>query len=458
MTIEQVSAPSRDLFNKGLTLLERGNLDYAVDLLTRSVEMCPEFLQARRYLRIAEVQRFKRQRPGAVGQALSLLKGLPSYVQAQAALKSGRFSAALSHVERLLALEPLNKGYVRLFADVADGMGFPEAAVQTLEVYRENFPQDPEILLLLGEIYMELQQARQAQECFERLNIIKPNDPSVLRALKNAMALVSLTRDGWEVAAAKGSSYQDLIKNKKEASTLEKESKAVKDENDVEALIAATKSRLATEPGNVNNYRQLARLYTQKHSYEEAIGVLRQAIGMNPGDPELDGALSAIMIQQFDHQIMVLREAGSEEDAGRLLSERERFVHEDLLQRVERYPNDLRLRYELGLVLYQRQQTDQAIQQFQLAQKNIRHRSMALYYLGRCFRDKRQYDMAREQLEKAVMEMIVLDDDKKEVLYQLGEVCEIVGDSAKAMEHFKQIYQVDIGFKDIASKVERGYR
>lgn len=452
--MDQVPATAKDLYNKGFSLLERGNVDYAIDLFTRSVEICPEFLQARKYLRLAQVRRFKGKRIGFLGQAMSSLSGTSAFVQAQTALKGGRFGAALSNVEKLLSTEPLNKRYVKLFVDITVAMGFPEAAVQTLEIYREHFPDDPEMLQVLGNLYIELKQAKPAQRCFEELNIMRPNNPDILRSLKNATALASIA-GGLEKTAT---DFRKNIRNTKQAEELQKADKVVKDEKDIEILVEATKAKIAAEPGNVNYYRQLARLYTQKQSFGEAIEVLQQAIAKNPGDPELDGSLSATRIQQLDHVIATLRADGDEAGAEQMQAERDQFVYEDLAQRVERYPNDLRLRYELGIELFRRQEVDPAIQQFQLAQKNIRHRPMALYYLGCCFREKRLFDLSRDQLEKSIGEMLVMSDEKKEVLYQLGEVCEILGDTAKAMDCFKQVYVVDSGFREVAQKVEGGYR
>ncbi len=37
-------------------------------------------------------------------------------------------------------------------------------------------------------------------------------------------------------------------------------------------------------------------------------------------------------------------------------------------------------------------------------------------------------------------------------------VAEAMGDVKKAVDYYKQIYQVDIGFKDVANKVEKAYQ
>jgi len=52
----------------------------------------------------------------------------------------------------------------------------------------------------------------------------------------------------------------------------------------------------------------------------------------------------------------------------------------------------------------------------------------------------------------------VMTETKKRVCYELGDVLERMGRAPEAAECYKQVYQVDIGYKDIAERVERVYR
>jgi len=124
---------------------------------------------------------------------------------------------------------------------------------------------------------------------------------------------------------------------------------------------------------------------------------------------------------------------------------------------VERYPNDLALRFRWGLLLYQNEHFNEAIQQFQLSQRSPKDRLPTLYYMGLCFKAKGQFDMARDQLEAANKEMPSMSKTKKDVCYALGGVYEDMGDKVKAAEYYKQVYQADISYKDIAQKIESLY-
>ena len=138
--------------------------------------------------------------------------------------------------------------------------------------------------------------------------------------------------------------------------------------------------------------------------------------------------------------------------------DRDLFLFSDLQDRVARYPNDLQFKYDFGVLLFQRNQINEAIQQFQASQRNAQRRVQSLYYIGLCFKAKQQYDMAIDQLQRADAELPVMDDTKKSIVYELGLLHELTGKRPEALEFFKQIYQQDIGYRDVAAKVEQGYK
>ena len=125
---------------------------------------------------------------------------------------------------------------------------------------------------------------------------------------------------------------------------------------------------------------------------------------------------------------------------------------------VKRYPNDLQFRYELGYQYYLRQQYNEAIEEFQLAQRNPQRRTRALYYLALCFREKGQPDIAFEQLQKAASELTLMDETKKDVVYQMGVLAEQMGNKDQAVAFFKEIYAVDIKYRDISKRIEAAYK
>ena len=163
--------------------------------------------------------------------------------------------------------------------------------------------------------------------------------------------------------------------------------------DDADALIAEKLAQIEKEPSNMNFYRALARIYTQNKRFAEAISTLEKAIAINSSDPELDRMLSSTRTADYEYRIEQLKGAGKSEEADELEAEKNQFVFDDLAARVERYPNDLHLHFELGLQYFTYGYYDEAVQHFQLAQKSPKDRLEALYYLAMCFVHKGQTDM-----------------------------------------------------------------
>ena len=76
---------------------------------------------------------------------------------------------------------------------------------------------------------------------------------------------------------------------------------------------------------------------------------------------------------------------------------------------------------------------------------------------AQCFAKRKMFDLAAKTLQNAIKEKIVFDDEKKELIYHLGCVFESMGKKEDAIEQFKLIYETDIGYKDVAAKVDAYY-
>ena len=204
----------------------------------------------------------------------------------------------------------------------------------------------------------------------------------------------------------------------------------------------------------MNFRRALARIYVQNKRFEEAIQCLTEAIEVAGSmDPELDRMLSQTYVSYYDQQIEAYRAAGDEENAIEMENQKNQFVFDDLAQRVERYPNDLHLRYELGVQYFTYEYYDEALEHLQLAQKSPKDRLWALYYLAMCFLKKGQTDMAVMQLETARDAIPTMDDLKKKIVYQLGLCAEESGDLEKAYQYYKDVYSTDVGFEDLGDRM-----
>ena len=99
----------------------------------------------------------------------------------------------------------------------------------------------------------------------------------------------------------------------------------------------------------------------------------------------------------------------------------------------------------------------EAIKEFQRAQNNPHRRISAMSHLGQCFAKRGMNDLAARRFQEAIKEKLVFDDEKKDLIYNLGSVLEKMGKAEEAIEQFKLIYEVDISYRDVGAKVDAYY-
>jgi tetratricopeptide (TPR) repeat protein len=99
----------------------------------------------------------------------------------------------------------------------------------------------------------------------------------------------------------------------------------------------------------------------------------------------------------------------------------------------------------------------EAQQEFQKAQQNPNRRIQAIIYLAKCFEKKNMLDMAARRLQEVLKEKISFDEEKKDLVYTLGVVYDKMNKKAESIEQFKQIYEVDMGYRDVMKRVDDHY-
>ena len=441
---------AQNFTNRGRQALETGRYELAVDMLMEAVSAAPDILETRKLLRTAQIANFKKN--GKVGFGAKL-----GYMMARQKIlglvKKGKGVEAMAEAEKLLCQNPLDADNIEAAVKAAEAAGKAEHAAISIEAAYECSNKDPSLLERVATYYTMAKRWDKVRDAYQKLSEMKPGDQRVMQLLKNAEAQATMN-SGWTETVGKKGGFQALIANKEQAAKLDAANKAVVTGDDAELLIQEKLKQIEAEPKNMNARRALARIYIQGKRFYEAIDVLQQAIEVSGTmDPELDRMLSQTKVQYYDQQIEALRANGQEDDAVALEGEKNQFVFDDLAARVERYPNDLHLRFELGKQYFTYGYYDDALTHLQLAQKSPKDRLWALYYLAMCFLAQDQVDMGVMQLETARDAIPTMDDLKKKVVYQLGLCAEASGDLEKAYQYYKDVYSSDVGFEDLSERM-----
>ena len=290
---------------------------------------------------------------------------------------------------------------------------------------------------------------------------LNPGDLALAEELKDISARKTLNEGGYEALSSGTGSYRDILKNKDEAVALEQEKRQVKADDVALRMITNYEARLTKEPDNLKILRSLAELYTEKKRYDLALETYDRIVAKEGAtDSSLQKAIADTRMRKLDEAIAQIDPSAPDaaEKTARLTAERDEFLLTECKQRAEKYPNDLTIRFELGELYFKAGKIAEAMPEFQKATSNPNKRLQAMSYLGQCFALRGMNDMAARTLQNALKEKGVFDEEKKELLYALGTVLEKMGKIEEAMDQYKLIYEVDMGFKDISAKVDAYYK
>ena len=462
-SINEIPREPRLLFVKATEAAQRENLDYAITLFNQVLEKEPAFFDCRKALRAAQFQKsggrggfFKKMWSGAGSQ--------PQLAKAKMALSKNP-GEAMAIAEQILNGDPNSSAAHRIIVDAATALELPHTAVLSYETLSNNSPKDKDLaiafaraLAAAGDV-SEGEQNRGEQILMALLREM-PNDGELNQALKDLSARKTLDQGGYAALESGQGSYRDILKDKKEAASLEQEKRVVKTEDVTERLIGEYEARLQTEPNNLKLVRQLAELYAQKKQFDRSLALYDRVKNSEMGnDPSLERSMADTIVRRFDYQLEQLDPAAPDytEQSARLQAEKLNFQVTECQKRVEKYPTDLAIRFEMGQLYFQKGKINEAIAEFQKAQQNPHKRLVAMSCLAQCFAKKKMFDLAARTLQNAIKEKIVFDDEKKDLIYNLGSVLESMGKKEEAIEQFKLIYEIDAGYKDVSSKMDAFY-
>ena len=458
-SLNDIPREVRPIFTKGNDALSRENYDYAIDLFSQVIGRVPEVVEVRKALRKAQQGKAAAKGGGFFKKVFSSAGSAPQVAKAQMALNNNP-AEAMAIAEQVLNSDANNSTAHRIIVAAAEALDMPQTAVMSLEVLWKQHPKDKDINIHFAEALGKIGEVKLAERLLIELRAALPNDPDVHQALKNSSAARTLGEGGYKEIGKGDGSYRQILRNEDEAKGLEQENRVQKTEDVTERLIGEYEARLQAEPNQPKLMRSLAELYTEKKRFDKAQVWYERLKATDMGnDASLDQAMAKTAVRKLDHEAEQLDPTAPDftERSAALQAEKLTFRLSECQQRVEKYPTDLAFRFELGTLYFQTGKIGDAIAEFQKARNNPNKRIAAMSGLAQCFAKRKMNDLAAKTLQEALKEKLVFDDEKKDLIYQLGSVFETMGKKEDAIEQFKLIYETDIGYKDVAAKVDAYY-
>jgi tetratricopeptide (TPR) repeat protein len=350
-----------------------------------------------------------------------------------------------------------------MLADAASSLGMLQTVVFAHETIQKLHPKDIKNLKDLGNAYIEAGNTEMAIATGNSIKQINSNDGDAEDILKRASVAVAMNKGKWE----ESEDFRTQLKDEAETQSLEQASKNVNDSKSLEDLIGQTYEKVVQEPENLNHYRQLSDYYQRYGDLKHAIAWIQEARKQEDGqgDVSLEEKERQLTVEYFDQSIEAWGNSCQENPADekaklsldQAILQKEEYQRNQLESLVRRYPNDYGYRYELGMLLFEKGSYDDALPHFQLAQRSAKVRLDAILYLGRSYSRKGFHDLAVEQFSALKNEIQIMDDRKKNAIYELGCCFDSMGNPEKAIEEYKLVYSADISFRDVSDKINAFY-
>ncbi|TVQ64589.1 MAG: hypothetical protein EA379_01070 [Phycisphaerales bacterium] len=324
-------------------------------------------------------------------------------------------------------------------------------------------------LLKLMQAFKKLEAFDLAVRAGEQAMALDRGDTNLDAEVRNLSAQMTMSRGGYERSGEEGG-YRTNVRNSEAQRRLAEESQIVKSEDAATRVVEASKADWETRPTDRNAIARYARALQDRGLPEDektAFELLMNAY-KETSEYRFRQWAGDLRIRHARRKLAKIRDAVKAKPDDAELQEKlrkgaEAFTRmeiEEFKQRVENYPTDLGMKYELGVRHFQVGEHEEAISLFQEAQGDPKTRSRCLNYLGQSFLKLGWLDEAIDTFQRASESMESQKDELAlDVRYGLMQALE-----RKAREHndlsaAEEAYKIgsgiavqQINFRDIRAR------
>lgn len=450
-------------WKRGTEAMNQQNWDYAIEMFAQAALLNPDNVLYRQSLRGCEYKKYNENKTGArfAGTKLMTVRGR---------IKKSRFQEDWVEIDKTaeegLKVNPWDAQLNFSVGEACDRRGFSECAVFAYSKAVEAEPENKDFLRALGLVLEERAEYERARSCWERVNKLDPMDGEARSKMTQLDASQVMKRSGLsdadstrEVAANTAGRAYDEADGK-----LDKKRPSAADGPGM-SVEADLQRAIRKNPADVNAHTKLAQHYLGEKRLEDALAKFKEALQVSGGDPnirELGEDCELDLLKQSLGKAKELLNKDPEDEtkkrnASGLAQELLNREIEVLSSRVQRYPANLQVKFELARRFMRVKKWALAIPLLQQASADSRLKTEVLLNLGKCFLQDNKRPLALRQLEKAVPEINQHDrpDLYCEVHYLLGYLFEDSGDNNKADFHYTEVLQVDYNYRDARQRLEK---
>jgi tetratricopeptide (TPR) repeat protein len=265
---------------------------------------------------------------------------------------------------------------------------------QVLPIAQNDGKAKKDQFVKLMEIFSKVGDYDHAQRAGDAAMALDPTDGKLAAQVKNTSAQATMSRGGFEGGVQSGH-FRRNIKDADKQRELEEEESLAKTDETFERLINRAKTRLRDNPDDQDTLNKLARLLLERgteRDEKEAYNLLMKASERFKSYRWKQQA-GDIQMRVARRKLGSFREAAEAEPNDAEKQQRYKQARKKVLdlelsefrERVQNYPTDLKLKFELGWRLFEAGEFEEAISHLQRAKGASGIGSQARGYLARCF-------------------------------------------------------------------------
>jgi tetratricopeptide (TPR) repeat protein len=453
------------VFEHAQRCTEKADYDYAHDLFSQCLVEDPANLIYLQHFLGNLAQKYGNSKKGS---RFSALKSKGSRMTLHKAASKGQWKEAFAAACEALKSNPWETSTLIDVADAYQQIGSDECQLFTMRWALDAAPKDVSVNRKAAEALTRLGQFDQAIACWRRVEQAKPGDEEAAKSIAKLSVERTIQKGGYNEELLKSSSTgsKELEESVRErvaqsrsdpgaaAAKAKVESKQEKD------LIAAIEAK----PADLENYLELADVFTAQNRLREAVDILGRALAASGGgDLRIRERLEDASLKRAQHQVEVAQRRAEQDKteeatelARRMAAQANQAEMEVYAARASRNPGNSLLQYELGLRCKRAGKFKEAIQAFQAARGETRHKAMVQLHLGESFQYIRQFKLALSSYEAAVQAAEDSEaETKKLALYRAGVLAAELNDREKAEKHLTQLAAIDFGYRDVAERLDK---
>ncbi len=452
LTINDLEPELRDRYRKALRLRDPSR---QLPEFRGILALAPAFMDVRRKIRDIERVRMMAS-PGLKRLFLRLTS--PKGKIKPLIEKDPR--AAMELCEDVLMKNLDDAEVLKLLGRAAINADMPCVAAEALERVLELDPSDTESVKVLTHYLQSDGAFDDAVKLLHSYVVQMPDDSELKKLYQSATRTAEKMRRGGPAAAgvtAAGAGTENKA-GSKSAAILQLMENTIHDAPQAK-LVAAELRKILQNADSMDVRKKLVQAYMIMEDFDKAIEEINTLIERSAVyDPMLDKQLEEAEIGRVDKEIKrINRRPPKDVDVKAATAELEQSKQELIFShartRLEKYPNDPMLTYELGQVLFSRGEIEKALEMFNESVKTNRCEIISKTAIAGCLRRMNRLEEAAAQLENVLETLPKMDRERPSCAHALAQIREEMGDKPAALKLYREICSIEPRFRNAAVRV-----